>query len=136
MNFLEKLRSKPRETKVIILWSIIVPVGIIFFFIWLRILNSSIENFSRISFPEIDRDALYSEEMTETINRIETLLNEEEIKKILEDEDFKRIMEILESEDEEEVKRVLEEMNSLKKEQQKKDMNTIEEEELEKEIEQ
>lgn len=117
-QFLKKIRSKPRETRILILWSIIVPLGIILFFWWINIAQRSISNISnKVVFPEIKTEEFLPEKNQKDFEKIKLFFNEEEMIKIMEkienDEEFKKFMEELK--ENEEFKKFMEEAEKNEK---------------------
>lgn len=104
MGFLEKIRSKPKKTRLIILWSIIIPVGIIFAFFWIKITASAIRELSAVTFPQTEEEFFSSEILEESMENMKMFFNEEEIKKILEEEELKTMFEKEEENQKEEIK--------------------------------
>lgn len=106
MNFnelLKEIRNKPEKTKIKILWSIIILLGIIFFIWWINIAKHSINNISEnIKNLEIDKNLVITEEIEKEIERVKSFITEEELKIILEDitneEEFRKAIEEIEKE--------------------------------------
>lgn len=100
MNFLKKIQNQPKEIREIILWAILVVVGIIFFIFWFfhslkAVGNVSKSNvFEKLDIPDLQADVNEGingikekvDDIENLKNKAEDILNNEEIKKILESE--------------------------------------------------
>ncbi len=63
MSYLEKLRHLPEKKKKIILWSIVVIVGFVFLFLWIKDVEKKIKRFPK--------DKVFNE-IKEEIKQLET----------------------------------------------------------------
>ncbi len=110
-DFLENLKKKPKEVKVAIVWAIIIPIGIIFFIIWINIAKESFTSVSQRGFlPEIPKELKEKEETQELISFFSGFSKEEikkRIEELEEDEEFRKLME-----EDEEFRKLIEEIKS------------------------
>jgi len=63
VNFLEKIRKQPENTKKLILWLIVIIIGIVLLFWWLRSIYYKISNFPKGEFIEQLNVPSFEEEM-------------------------------------------------------------------------
>lgn len=117
-NFLDKLRKKSKEEKIIILWAIMVPLCLLFFFLWINIVKNSINNLSNTNLPNIEIENFLPQENIKEVEEIKKLFNEEELKKMMEEvedsEEFKKMIEEVEKEKlKEDNREIINEENNL-----------------------